>query len=671
MADLRNNTENTKSASHGIASETAGIIFVDRLIKDPSGAIPDDKSYTIWQNAWKTFTKMFKGNWAVNATEDVIINAGNEVHITSHNKQETITGGSGHYIKGTKVQVHGEKSQQETDNITQYHAYLQQIDNAAKTAIQNAQPEMTICSNCAQEHLVDDKSDNWAIIFGAIQRVVNILPFLRAPVDAIRWIVNHIYVAIPGVKSNLGLNDGKGCGPGCENGLRQGLANKMKAGEDAAQKEMDNLADAMNKLTIQLSPPSDHADVKKDSYAVIIGDPKHINQNPPYITQTGIHHEYPSNLRPSSQGNKLRMTTEGNCTKVTYHPPQFSPYGNLKVSVANNFKITSGSSGIDVLSIGEIAVKGGSVHINGSQGEVSLTSNNLTTIGGGNVLICADNKSGDTGVHIDSKHTFVKGAFNVSGETAMLGGVTIDGALNVNYINAPSMAIPSTQNGTDAYTTQHANWTYTGAALNATNFALKLTNYALEPSKLMTAVGLLDVSLEMINLVLIDLPIEPIPTGIFMGVCAGFGGGVCAGIIYNFPHNHTRGPESHRHVTDGIAGGYYKEQQGAGHSRTAGNPVPTPLPTDTTWPRPGPYAWGGGCGGGGLYSKVRNQNYGIDSDDAFDGGNYVTTTVVRNPDGSIYPSPDLTYRIVNDIGSNNTIDNNGNVTLTPATTACN
>lgn len=206
--------------------------------------------------------------------------------------------------------------------------------------------------------------------------------------------------------------------------------------------------------------------------------------------------------------------------------------------------------------------------------------------------------------------------------------------------------------------------------MNATNFALKLTNYVLEPSKLMTPVGLLDVSLEIINLVLIDLPLEPIPTGIFMGVCAGFGGGVCAGIIYNFPHNHTRGPESHRHVTDGIAGGYYKKQQGAGQTRTAGNPAPAPLPTDTTWPRPGPYAWGGGCGGGGLYSKVRNQNYGIDSDDAFNGGNYVTTTVVRNPDGSIYPPPDLTYRIVTDIGGNN-ITPEGAVTTTPPTTGIN
>jgi hypothetical protein len=94
-------------------------------------------------------------------------------------------------------------------------------------------------------------------------------------------------------------------------------------------------------------------------------------------------------------------------------------------------------------------------------------------------------------------------------------------------------------------------------------------------------------------------------------------------------------------------------------------------PANTTFPRPGPSSWGGGCGGGGLYSKVRNQKYGINSDDAFDGGNFVTTTAKRNPDGSLTTPIDLTYRIVTDLGDGVTITPDGNVTTVPATTGVN
>jgi hypothetical protein len=671
MAELRNNTDKAKTASHIVGTEGSGFIFVDRIIKDPNGGMPDDKSYSIWQNAYKTFTKIIKGNWIANATEDVIINAGNDVYISCHNKQETTTGGSAHYNKGTKVQIHGEMSQKDNDLVSKHNQLLQQVDTKAKEAIQNAEPEMVRCSNCAQKRLVDDKSDNWTTILNAIQRVVNNIPFLRGPFSAIKWLISKIYAVIPGEKTNLGLNNGKGCGPGCENGMRKGLANKFAAGESAIKEEMDNISKEMDTLAVQLSPMSDHADVKKDNYAIIVGDPKNIAKDAPYIKHDKIHHEYPLNLRPSTLPNALRSTTEGAAPKVTHHPPVPSTYGNFLISVANNFKINAGASGVDILSIGEIAIKGGSVHINGSQGEVSLTSSNVTTIGGGNVVISANNKSGDTGVFVDSKHTFVRGAFNVSGDTALLGSLTLDGAIQAPALICPSMAAPSTQNSTDAYTTQHANWTYTGGALNATNFALKLTNYTFEPSKLMTVTGVLDVSLEIINLILVNLPIEPIPTGIFMGVCAGFGGGVCAGIVYNFPHNHTRGPESHRHEVDVPAGQYYKKLAGAAAHRSAGNPAPTMAPANTTFPRPGPSAHGGGCGGGGLYTKPRNQKYGIDNDDAFDGGNFVTTTPIRNPDGSIFPTPDLTHRVEKDIGGDAKIKPDGTITKVPPVTGIN
>jgi hypothetical protein len=671
MAQTIRNTKDTQEQTTSINTRGTGFVFVDKLTKDPNGSqLPNDKSYSLWQNAWKSLVKMFQGNVAINAPHDILLNAGNEIHFTAHNKQETTTGGSAYYNKGQKVEIHGENNQEEDDRITKYHEHLDQINQASMDAIKNTPSEKVACPNCAQQHLVDDKSDNWAIIFDAIQSYTDMIPFLKLPLAAIEWLVMKIYVGLLGIVSNLSLSGGKGCGPGCQGGLKDGLAQKMAAGETATKNKMDELADQMNEITKNMGPDSSVVQPFKHGLTVVVGDPKHMSNKSPYITHDNIHHNYPMNIRPSNtHKNKLQVTTEGNCKVVTYHPPQPSPFGTLSLSVNSQFKLVTGNCGIDVLTVGEIAIKGGSVHINGSQGEASLTSSNLTTIGGGNVLISADNKSGDTGVCIDAKSTYVRGAFNVNGDTALLGSLTIDGNLNVNYLNCPTMKAPSTQASTDSYSTHHANWLGTSLALNSTNFALKTANFAFEPSLLMLPVGILTIALEIINLILIAIPIELMTTGIFLGVCAGFGGGVCSGLVWNFPHNHTRGPEEHEHEVPVPRGGYWKKSEGAGQMRATGNPSPTPVSTNTTYPCPAPRTWGGGCGGGGLYSRVRNQKYGINSDDAFNGGNYVTTTVNRNPDGSIYPPPDLTYRVVNDIG-NSTIDKYGNITLAPALTGC-
>lgn len=666
------NTENSQSSVNAIQGRTSGIQFVDNTIKDPNGSqTPDDKSYSVWQNAWTTLVKIFRGNIFLKGHGNISINAGQEVHVTAHNKQETTTGGSAFYNKGERSQINGEVSEEEKKKIQEYHDHLDSITQKSQEAIKNTAAEKVACPNCAQIHLVDDKSDNWAIILKNIKKAISNIPYLKGPFAVLRTIINKVYVPLLGSKSNLSLNNGKGCGPGCEEGLKQGMSNKLQAGEAAVKAEMEKLSEKMNKLTASMKSNSSGAIIHAHGEHHIYGNPTGAPKTSPYIIP-GAHHSLPTNLRVSDAfRNKLRVTTEGNCKVVVYQPPLSSPFGNLMMNIQNNLKITTGNAGMDLLSTGEIAIKGGSVHINGSQGEVSLTSKNLTTIGGGNVLIAADNKSGDTGVCIDSKYTFVRGAFNVNGDTAMLGGLTVDGALSVNYLNCPAMPAPSTMNGASDFVTHGANWIGVGVGLNSANLKKKTLEYALQPSLLMTPVGITDMFMEVYNLIRMAIPVEVKPTGIFKGVAitAGFGGGagVCFGLIWNFTHNHTLAPGDHTHETAVPNGGYWEQLRGAGQARVAGNPAPTPAPTSGNYPRPAERVWGGGCGGGGLYSKVRNLKYNINSDDAFNGGNYVTTTVVRNADGSINPSPDLTYRYVNDNGTNAKIDSNTGTVTYPLT----
>jgi len=503
--------------------------------------------------------------------------------------------------------------------------------------------------------LVDDKSDPWNVILDRIISTFSNIPWMQGPLGVLRFAVTKIYVPLMGVKTNLDLNNGKGCGPGCDGGLKNGLATKMAAGEEAIKREMDSIAETMNNLTKTLKENSSSPIINAHGQHYVFGDPQGVPSQIPYVKHENTYHSFPMNLRPSdSLRNKLRVTTEGNCQVVTYHPPPQSHLGNLMMNIQNNLMITSGNNGMDFMSTGEIAMKGGSVHINGSQGEVSLTSSNLTTIGGSNVLISADPKTGESGVCIDSKHTYVRGSFNVNGDSAMLGSLTLDGALNVNYINCPSMRAPVTLNGTDSFMTHHANWSYGADALNASNLDLKVLNMACQLNLVATKYGITTLAMEAYNLAMMSLPIDigltPLgSTGIFYGLDSY--GGVCTGVIWNYPHNHTIPPMDHTHEADVPRGGYYKQASGAGQGRSCGNPSPTPAPTNGTWYSPGAKSWAGGCGGGGLFTKQRNEKYGINSDDAFNGGNFVTTTVTRNPDGSIYPAPDLSYRVAKDTGN--------------------
>ena len=651
MPNLFEANQNSQQGVHVQAGRDSGIAFVDSKVKDPSGSqTPEDRSFSVWQNAWRTLIKIFQGNITLSGSSNISINAANEVHLTAHNMQTTTSGGNASYTQGESVHIKGTVGGDEREKIKKYNEYLNEINNAYNTAFNSTPGEDMACPNCAQKHLADDKSDNWNMILDAIRQAFSNVPWMQGPFAVLQFLITKIYVPLLGTFSNLSLNMGKGCGPGCKDGIKKGLSQPLNAAQKAATDKMGELSEKMNALTASMKSNSGELLPYSHGLTMVVGDPQGSPKNSCYnSTNPPTYHNYPSNLRPSpALPNKLRITTEGNCKQIIYTPPTQSPFGNLMMNVENNIKITAGNAGIDIISTGEVGVKGGSVHINGSQGEVSITSSNLTTIGGANVLITADLKSGESGFTVDSKHTFINGAFNVKGDSGMLGSLTVDGALNVNYINCPTMAAPSTLNGTDSFVTHHANYSYIGTALNGTNLSLKALNMACQSSLVITKFGITTIFMEAYNLVMMAIPIELYPTGIFLGMAGPL---PCTGFIINFPHNHTQPPDDHTHETPVHRGGSWKEAAGAGQARSVGNPAPTPAPINGTYTSPGPRSWGGGCGGGGLFSKVRNQKYGINNDDAFNNGNFVTTTAVRNPDGSIFPPTDLTYRVVNDTGN--------------------
>jgi hypothetical protein len=661
-------TENQETITHSINARYSGIQFVDSKQKDPNGSqTPKDKSFTIWQNSWGSFIRQQAGNIIGRALGNVSLDAGDEIHISGHKKQEVITDGAAIFIKGTSVNNHGDNTDEQKALMQQYKDHMDAVSEASKKAIKSTPAEKTQCPNCAQQHLVDDKSDPWTVILRRVKDLIGNIPFYALPFKTIQWLIQNVYCALLGVKSNNSLAKNNSCGPGCVNGQKDGMSAKLQAGASAASTELAQRSDDLKRIEQLLGDTSVKVEPHVHGYMGVYGNPT-VPKHSPYITMDS-HHSIPTNLRVSDVlRNKLYVTTEGNPKQVVYQPPPHLPFGNLTFNVENKFSLTAGNAGADILSTGEVTIRAGSVHINGSQGEVSLTSGNLTTIGGKMVYISADDGSGDSGVCIDSKYTYARGAFNVNGDASFNGHVTIDGGLTCTHFTYPTMAVPTDLASTSKWASEGANWQFFGAALNMSNFAKDLVLKYGVGLLLETEAGLLSLAMEMFNIIMMDTVVEILPTGFAIGICP-VGPVFCVppvGGVWNWRHNHTLAGHDHDHEYDAPAGIMHTEHLGVGNHRVAGNPAPTPAPTATQYPRPGPKAWSGGCGGGGLFAKIRNQRYGINSEDAYNGTNTVQTTTKRNSDGSIYPFPISTWTL-NNLPSGGSIDPNTGY-FTPAQT---
>ena len=658
-------TQNQETITHSINARYSGMQFVDSKVKNPNGSqTPDDKSFTIWQNSWGSFIRQQAGNIVGRALGNISLDAGNEAHISAHNKQEVISDMAASYVKGTVVNNHGVNTNDQKALIQEYKDHMNAIAQKSIDTIKSTPAEKTQCPNCAQQHLIDDKSDAWSVILRTVRDYIGNIPYYDLPFGIISWLIQNIYCALLGVKTNNALAKNNSCGPGCKDGMRDGMANKLKAGADAASTELAQRSDDLKRIEQLLGDTSVKVEPHVHGYMGVYGNPT-VPKHNPYITMDS-HHSIPTNLRVSDVlRNKLYFTTEGNPKQVVYQPPPHIPFGNLTFNVENKFSLTTGNAGADILSTGEVNIRAGSVHINGSQGEVSLTSGNLTTIGGKMVYISADDGSGDSGVCIDSKYTLARGSFNVNGDAAFNGHVTIDGGLTCTDFTYPTMGVPTDLASASKWSSEGAVWGECGAALNISNFAKDSILKYLIGGLLETEAGLTSITMESYNLICMSLGIEILPTGIFAGLTVAFGAGVCAGYIWNYTHNQTLAGHDHDHEYDAPAGNMYVTHEGVGGQRTAGNPSPTPAPVASQYPRPGPKAYHGGCGGGGLFKKIRNQNYGIDSEDAFNGTNTVQTTGKKNPDGSIYPSPIPTWTLNNLPPGTNIDKNTGYVVTSP------
>jgi hypothetical protein len=131
--------------------------------------------------------------------------------------------------------------------------------------------------------------------------------------------------------------------------------------------------------------------------------------------------------------------------------------------------------------------------------------------------------------------------------------------------------------------------------------------------------------------------------------------------VYNFTHLHNSPGENHSHDTTIPMMDGWGDAEATRQARPNPSKVPTPPRAKGMGTPPGHKHYGYACGGGGgafvngqdNRSKrvkdavlARNQRYGIDNLDAFNGKNYVDITPLSgnysfNPDGTLNPTPDF------------------------------
>jgi hypothetical protein len=644
MGIFRNvKNKSAEESTHQLGSEGGGF-KVRKLWSrgEDSSNVPKNDSYVLIQDWWGSLIRFWHNHIIVRTPGDYTTNVGsNRFESTKGDAQRVIGGDSRKVTLGDEKQVKGKQNEKEIEAAKKLNDINKKVQKARADAAEQNKTKQP-CPVCNQRHLVDRMSDNLISVFDTIEKYLGlVIPFKCFPFDIIALLLSLLAAPFLSLAQNFGLR-GKGCqSPGCKDAMVEvpNLKKVDKAGADAIKAEQANIS----KWSKQLASGGSETVTYKTDVMVKIGLQKNDPDLKDIYREVGSH-TFPMRWVPSeNKPDVLAYDSKGSAKRVLFLPPQRTQ-GSWMYDVANNFTINAGAPGIDLQTSGQLTADVGSISLKAGSGEAYIGSNNVTTIKGKNVIIDASDSSGDAGVVVQSPHTMFQGSLNVRGDVAFKGHLTTDGALSTPHLIVPSMRTESTTNATSKFKTEGANWAAAACVINGANLAKDVVLRYVFPGYITTMAGVVALATEVYDLINTCAQIEPFPTGIYAGFCANAAGpGVSWGLIWNFKHNHIRAGEDHSHTVTSPKASYWNTRRGWGGERMAGSPIPTPAPGFGDSMSPGPKSKSGGsCGGGGLWTKIRNDNYNL-GDDPFNGGNYVPAPIIRQPDGTILPTPQFSY----------------------------
>jgi hypothetical protein len=681
-------TDQVTQRKDALTSEAGALIMKSNMQVDASGSlISDDRSFVLLQDKFKSLIQFIGGSVTIIAASDLSLLAGGNVFVETRNDAQFLYGNSKHeYIRGdASIQI-GQQNPKQRAAAKKLQQLTKQIDQAKMDTIKQTEGEEIPCEVCAQR-LLSDKVSN--ITDGWLSYFRNWFPRMALPLDTLQYYLNLLVAPFISTSSNLSMNGGEGCdSPGCKNGKIKSPITKIQAGNEKAAQVYEQNKEAIQKAQKEAGEGGSFVLESAGDVVFKIGTEK--NDSP--TTSPVGHGATAFKLKkPAKKGELMCVSSAGTAETVLHSDPLINP-GSLVFDVANKATFNAGSPGFEWNTSGKGVINAAVATIASTEGELTLTSANKTTIKGKNILIDAKDRSGDTGLRIESDNTMVAGLLNVTGDFGLKGSIMMDGTLHCTHLHVPSERISTSPGGGAHWAHSNATWNdgapTKATALNAYDKAFKVATRDVAGFLMglnLSVDYITTIAEETYATIMLNVPLDNFaqPTGIAMahwwtgptpivpvgpplqivGYCAAgpVHGYVIPGQIqpiYNYQHVHNSPGQSHVHDTTVPAFDGYDSPAASRAATPQPSHVPTPAKAKGMGQSPGHKSMGSisSCGGGGgafvnpkvsNYKANRNTKYGITGNGNGFTGNFVNARPGQNnysfnPDGSLNPPPDFT-----------------------------
>lgn len=673
---------------NALQSEAGMLVMKSNMKVDSNGSlISDDRSFILLQDKFKSLIQFIGGSITIKAASDLSLLANGNVFLQTRGDAQYLYANNKHeYIQGdASIQI-GQQSPKQRAAAKKLQQLTKQIDQAKLDAIKQTEGAEIPCEVCAQRLLsdkVNNITDRWLTYFR------NWFPRMSLPLDVLQYFLNLLVAPFISTSTNLQMNGGEGCGsPGCKNGVIKSPITKIQAGNEKAAQVYEQNKDAIAQAQKEAGAGGSFVLESAGDVVFKIGTEKN-------DTKTTFPMGYGSTAfklgKAAKNGEFMTIKSNGTAESIGHSDPLINP-GSLVLDIANKCTATVGAPGFELNTCGKGTINAAVCNVIANEGELTLTSANKTTLKGKNILIDAKDRSGDTGLRIESDNTMVAGLLSVTGDLGLKGSIMMDGTLHCTHLHVPSERISTSPGGGAHWCHSNATWNdLAPSKASALDFfdkrfknvtrdvAAILMGYGLTVDQMVTWVE------ETYSSIMLKIPLDnfAFPTGIAMShwytgptpvaptgpplmIIGMSPAGPVKGIvipgqvqpIFNFQHVHNSPGQNHVHDTTVPAFDGYDDPASSRAATPEPSHVPTPAKAKGMGQRPGHKSMGSltSCGGGGgpfvnprvsNYKQQRNSKYGIAGNGNGFTGNFVNARPNQNnysfnPDGTLNPPPDFT-----------------------------
>lgn len=558
--------------------------------------------------------------------------------MVTQNKNESVKGDKQVFVgrnfltavDGNFVGYIGKQGQTEIEATKKLAELAVSLQKQAVEAAQSAVAEKVKCPTCTQWILEDTQTKTEIAINRAINYVADKIPWMTDWLERVVKLMSLV-PKFPRAKKMAAYVKDKSCGPGCKSHMVEGVGNAMRAAEKSILDGLKANEDLILENCKKLGQGGGAILTTKGAIVINAGLAKNDSD---VFFKKGVH-SFPIGFADGKNGGPMVYTSSGCDRMVHVEPARTGNQGDMFLNVSEKFSVNAGSPGVDIITKGMAQIKAGGVHIQAVDGEAHFGSNNLTVIDGRSVKINGGGPK--SSVVLDADYVHMAKIASVGSTLNVKGAINADGTLSIPFLNVPSADQRVSMSKTSQMAASVSNTWFMNSMQRCMSFAKDLAGKITMPigTWMMNIDNLTSFTQECLDVVLSVIPFDPIPAGISMVFTFGignlgypviswgigmFGAPFCP--VFLFPHNHSKFSMEHAGSVTVPLGNYFDTVQGVNQARGVSSPIPSFADMEgNIGTRPGNISNPGPCGGGGMYTKDRNLNYGIDSLDSFAGGN--------------------------------------------------